>query len=273
MVEGPRVHTFYDTVVHTTGHKIKSVRGTTKLPHEIFIGANIVKWFYIGKYFYGEFQPETGSDKIIIRVHFMMFGRLYVNKPHPTGRKPNLEFVLDDNQTVAFYNSSVKLITQTDIDPTIKPQYDVAGLEFSRQELLAHVKTVLDDNSNEIITDFLLDQSIFPGVGNIIQQEALYRCGISPHTIVANLSPTLSIKAGISIYDGSIGTECLIDQLHLVATAMYDFTRTRTIDSGRMGQTVFQIYHKSFCPIGHKTKREIIGQKQRRVTWCRECQE
>jgi endonuclease-8 len=194
---------------------------------------------------------------IIVRTHFMMFGRLYFNKPHSRDRKPNLQLILDNGEYISWYNASVRITLPEDIDTTIKPQYDVSNPEFSADDLLVHAENAIKMR-DEIVVDFLLDQTVFPGVGNIIQQEALYRCKIYPKMNVNQLNKDNLI--------------CLIDQLHIVALAMYNFSLNRTDESGPMGKTVFQIYHKAYCPLGHKTIREVLGVKQRQVTWCPQCQ-
>jgi endonuclease-8 len=260
MVEGPRVRLFYDSVVATTGQSITAVSGTTKLPHYLFQNAIIKRWYYIGKHLY--LILGSHNMDIIVRTHFMMFGRLYFNRPHPRDRKPNLQLVLDNGDYVAWYNASVKITLPEDIDTSIKPQYDVSNPEFSQQDLLLHAQKAIkhrnDSASDEIVVDFLLDQNIFPGVGNIIQQEALYRCKVCPKMVISQLSKDNLI--------------CLINQCHVVAIAMYDFSVNRTPESGPMGRTVFQIYHKAYDSLGHKTVREVLGVKQRRVTWCPQCQ-
>lgn len=59
-------------------------------------------------------------------------------------------------------------------------KYDVSHPEYDYEEHMKHLINGMKFHSNEIVTDYLLDQKYFPGVGNILQQEALYRCKILP---------------------------------------------------------------------------------------------
>jgi len=52
----------------------------------------------------------------------------------------------------------------------------------------------LKDLGDKKICDVLLDQHIFSGVGNIIKNEVLYRCGVHPESIVIKI-PAAQLKA------------------------------------------------------------------------------
>ena len=102
----------------------------------------------------------------------------------------------------------------------------------------------------------LLDQELFPGIGNILQQEALYRCRVLPLSLLRDIK--------LSTID------CLIDSLKNVIDALYESYLLKK--EGLPRGPILQIYHKSKCPLGHKTITKYIGYHNRRTTWCPICQ-
>lgn len=103
---------------------------------------------------------------------------------------------------------------------------------------------------------FLLDQEYFPGIGNILQQEALYRCHLLPERIVNKTNQNDFV--------------CIITSLKYVIDQLYQSYINKS--KGLIHEPIFQIYHKSKCPLGHKTITKYIGKRNRRTTWCPICQ-
>ena len=135
-------------------------------------------------------------------------------------------------------------------------QYDISNKKFSMDSMLDHIKDNFGKIENDILVDLLLNQEFFPGVGNILQQEALYRCKYLPTKNVNNI--------------GMNGIICLINTLKNVIDQLYQSYLDK--EAGRPHVPIFQIYHKSYCPLGHKTITKYLGYHNRRTTWCPVCQ-
>jgi len=68
---------------------------------------------------------------------------------------------------------------------------DVCSPEFNANHVYERLTFLAQSNMNLIISDAILDQGTFPGVGNIIKIEALHKAKVDPRRTVASLSPLL----------------------------------------------------------------------------------
>jgi len=68
---------------------------------------------------------------------------------------------------------------------------DVCSSKFNANHVYERLICQARSNTNLLISDAILDQGTFPGVGNIIKIEALHKAGVDPRRTVASLSPLL----------------------------------------------------------------------------------
>lgn len=69
---------------------------------------------------------------------------------------------------------------------------------------------------------------------------------------------------------GNEGIDCLIDSLQKIIKSLYKSYIDKI--EGKPHQPILKIYHKSLCPLGHKTITKYMGYHNRRTTWCPVCQ-
>lgn len=271
MVESPRIRILYDKIKFTKNKKIIEASGASYKKSNIdLIGYTIRKWWFAGKYIY--FLAINNSNKYMIRTHMMMYGKITINEPVKPHLTPFLKLTLDDGTTLIWYLSQIKFIDlqcKTDLIPTNYGEpclakkifedsiqlthYDVSHPNYDKTLHLKHLEAHIESHPNEIATDMLLDQKCFPGVGNIIQQEALYRCRILPTRLIAD-----------------VDINCLVDEVKQVVDLLYQSYLDKQLNVPH--KPILQIYHKAYCPLGHKTITQKIGYHDRRTTWCPICQ-
>lgn len=268
MVEAPRIRIITNQLKPFKNKTIIDASGASyKKANVNLIGYTIRKIWFAGKYIYLLLTLNTST--YIIRTHLMMYGKITTeNISHLT---PFLSLTLD-NTTLYWYLSQIKFI-DANCDTQLYPTnynttctakqivndslelmtHDISHPKYNKADHLKFLETYTQSHQNEIITDLLLDQRAFPGVGNILQQEALYRCRILPTTPVkdANLN-------------------CLIDALVIVSNLLYQSYLDKQLNKPH--QPILQIYHKAYCPLNHKTITQYIGYHVRRTTWCPICQ-
>lgn len=274
MVEAPRIRIIYENIKFTKGKKIKYASGASYRKIGINLENYVIKkWWYAGKYIYTYLVNEN-SKPYVIRTHTMMYGKITTQPPNNPKLIPFLRLEFEDETILTWYLTQIKILDPnctTDLLKTnyhsctsmqaIKEsmtmmKYDLSNKAFDQKLFDKHIDIGVKKHANEIIVDFLLDQEYFPGIGNILQQEALYRCKINPLQLVKDL--------------GMKKIDCLVSALKEVIAALYESYINKLV--GNPHQPIFQIYHKGFCPLGHKTITKYLGYHNRRTTWCPICQ-
>ncbi len=278
MVEAPRIRIITEQIQNIKNKYIKNAVGTSyKKMNRDLIGFIIRKIWFAGKYIY--LLVEQHETSYVIRTHLMMYGRIIVAKEILPRYFMAFELADHINDTddlsnetpklyVSWYFSQIKLLDPTCgtdeivsnydtcssqksiMDSFILMKRDISHPDFDPVILKKYIKQNLKSYLEMLVVDFLLDQNIFPGVGNILQQEALYRCKILPTHVVSDLNDT--------------NIDCLIQELYLVTNQLYDHYKKNDGFSGN----ILQIYHKSVCPLDHKTVTKYTGLRNRRTTWC-----
>ena len=104
-----------------------------------------------------------------------------------------------------------------------------------------------------LVTDALLDQTIFAGVGNIIKNEVLYRIKVHPKSPV-----------------GALPTAKLTEMIKEARNYSFDFLqwkREYTLRKHWLAHT-----KKTCSRDGDKIIKEYLGKTQRRTFFCNTCQ-
>ncbi len=114
-----------------------------------------------------------------MRIHFLLFGKYAINEERPGNARMSLTF---DKGAFHVYSCSVKFIEEP-LDYVYDWPADVLSAEWdpkaAKKKLLA--------KPDMWVTDALLDQNIFAGVGNIIKNEVLYRIKVHPESKIGLL--------------------------------------------------------------------------------------
>lgn len=236
MPEGPTIVLMKEDLQKFVGEKVIEVSGS-EVPENSEIKGEILREIKtFGK------QTYLMFDKIIFKVHLMMFGSysLYKKKDIDTLR---LGLTFKDGG-MYFYTCVVKVIDESylkKIDWEVDIMSDQWNPEKTEKTLKAAPKMM--------ICDALMNQDIFSGVGNIIKNEALFRVGIHPESLIGNLSPK-KLK-------------------EIIAEARnygFDFKKWK---KANVLSKHFQIYHQKNCPIcGAEVTNKDTGKSKRMSFFC-----
>lgn len=107
-----------------------------------------------------------------------------VTGDYKRAREPRLAFEFENGQVLMF-NCSVKMIESSNA----KKDYDFSIDILSPKWDEANVSRLLKLQEDEEVSDVLLDQEIFAGVGNIIKNEVLSLVKVNPRTRIGALIP------------------------------------------------------------------------------------
>ena len=168
---------------------------------------NLLEVFSIGKELFLVFSSIEGTD-VALRLHFGMNGSLQARKVNAnsdlqknTGpawkqnKVPTLRlyFVDNDNTTsnhimLETWETTIQFPVSADnarnkyMESTSR---DVCSELFNAQDLFTCIR---QEGNNMIISDALLNQDIYPGVGNIIKIEGLHLSKVDPRRRVSSLT-------------------------------------------------------------------------------------
>nr|XP_030127168.3 endonuclease 8-like 3 isoform X4 [Taeniopygia guttata] len=126
-------------------------------------------------------------DQKALRIHFGMNGSMHIN---PDGSKdrnraqPILEIQLMED-TVCFWDVTVEYRNAAECEQKVRmmESLDVCSPKFS----FSRAENEIKQQSTRMLCDVLLDQTVLPGVGNIIKNEALFDSGLHPALKVCQL--------------------------------------------------------------------------------------
>mgnify|MGYP001550112710 CR=1 FL=1 len=173
MPEGPSIIILKEEVQSFVGKKILKVEGNSKLDIQRLAGQKIIDFKSWGKHFLICLKDFT------VRIHFMLFGSYRINEQKDA--PPRLRLVFKEGE-INFYACSVKFIEEN-LDEIYDWKADVMSDAWDPKA----AKNKLKEIPETLVTDALLNQHIFAGVGNIIKNEVLFRTHIHPESTVGDL--------------------------------------------------------------------------------------
>ncbi|WP_210150980.1 endonuclease [Chryseobacterium scophthalmum] len=236
MPEGPTIVLMKEDLQKFVGEKVIKADGS-EVPQTPEIKGQIlheIKTF--GK------QTYLIFDTIIFKIHLLMFGSysLYKRKDIDTLR---LGLTFKDGG-MYFYTCSVKIVDESFLKK-IDWEADVMSDKWNPEK----TEKVLKENPKVMICDALMNQDIFSGVGNIIKNEALFRVGIHPESLIGNLPPK-KLKEIISE----------------ARNYSFDFKKWK---KANVLSKHFQIYHQKNCPkCGAEIIKKDTGKGKRTSFFC-----
>ncbi|XP_061179751.1 endonuclease 8-like 3 [Saccostrea echinata] len=166
----------------------KPKKGITVSQFDVLIGKTLTKVQTLGKELFMYFGD------ICLRVHFLMAGSFRVNgqaldKDYgKLTETPSLQ-VDFSTDVLTFYKSAVQIRESESCSTRYDDLHDldICSPVFNHQRAV----TLVMEQCDRQVCDVLLDQTILPGVGNIIKNEALFDSGIKPSSKVQELSKEL----------------------------------------------------------------------------------
>ena len=144
----------------------------------------------LGKQLWLFFSAADQGEEVAVRCHFGMAGSLVCNQSAPSGHKKQLTLLVrfEPEAELRVYDSTATLANA-------RAARELASSNHSRDVCNA---SSFDDNAalaalsaapaSRMISDVLLDQSVLPGVGNIIKVAAPRRSLSSPESLLPLLS-------------------------------------------------------------------------------------
>lgn len=223
-------------------------------------------------------NSSSNTCDVALRLHFGMNGSLHINglnankKPHYKGL-PTLCLTFGDTIDLSTtsdrcrYNSDGTLRTaimetyQTTVSGPIMNAniarmklnnfvtLDVCSDTFRAMDVLEKMKKHTNTREREI-SDVLLDQQIYPGVGNVIKIEGLHDASVHPKQILSSLSD---------------------EKLLLVIERCRSYA-IRWFQDGRAPTK--SVYNKTICGTCQQAtiSMQRVGGTNRTTFWCTQCQ-
>lgn len=239
MPEGPSLVIAREAMHQFVGKKIIAVEGNSKIGIERLVNKKLIDIKTWGKHLLLCFE------KFNIRIHFLMFGTYYINSKKDAVPRLSLKFLKGE---LNLYSCAIKLIEEP-LDDIYDWKADVLSEEWDAKAARKKLKLMPET----VVTDALLDQTIFSGVGNIIKNEVLYRIKVHPLSTVGALPP-----------------KKLTELIKEAVNYSYDFLRWK---KGFTLRKHWLVHTKKTCQRDEtKIVKEYLGKTARRTFYCPACQ-
>lgn len=240
-MEGPSLHLLQQELSPFVNTKIKDIFGNASFDKEPLLNQKIRDIFAFGKRLFIQL------DDAALVIHFLMYGSYRIDTSRPE-MKPRLA-IITAQHSLFLYNCSVKCVQESSIKKYLPLELDILSPAWN----VATIVKSMQHHPNETIDDILLDQNIFPGVGNIIKNEVLLLSKTSPYTRIAELTPKQLKSIALHAREFS--------QHFLQWRKAFELKKN------------LQIYRKKSCPLcGGPIIRAKTGKRQRWTFYCPNCQ-
>ena len=239
MPEGPSLVIAKEEMQLFKGKKVLAVSGNSKTDKERMLHRKLVDIKTWGKHLLLCFSGFT------VRIHFLMFGKYTINQQRDAVPRLHLQF---SNGELNIYTSSIRFIEEP-LDEVYDWSADVMNDAWDAKAARKKLRAMPDT----LVTDVLLDQTIFSGVGNIIKNEVLYRIKVHPKTKVGDLPPRK-----------------LTEMVREARNYSFDFLNWKKEYTLRQH---WLAHTKTVCGRdGGKIIKEYLGKTNRRTFFCNTCQ-
>jgi len=214
-----------------------------------------------------ESQKPAHKQGLVLIVHLRMTGKfLYLNEDNELPKHSHAILYLDNDRRLVFRDQRkfgvMKLVAASRLTHT-KGIRTLAPEPFGNDFSLDYLKEALS-NSRRTLKTFLLDQNKVLGLGNIYAAEALFRAGISPFAIAAELSTKRIARLHAAIRD-----VLKFAVLHIRGSISLE----DGFSYGAAFERFWQVYDREGEPCvkcGARIRRERHG--GRSTYWCPRCQ-
>ena len=220
--------------------RVIEASGSARIPFDKITGSYLKNARSWGKHLILEFADVT------LRIHFLMFGSYRLDDPRD-GREPKLLLEYGDHK-VYFYSCAIKELPKG-WEKTYDWSIDLMAPEWDAPQALANLRA----KAKEQVSDLLMDQQIFSGLGNIMKNEILYNLRMHPETKFAELSPAKQ--------------RALVRESESYAWQFYEWKKENVLMKN------WKIMRKKICPRceGPVCKKKT-GKLQRWSHFCPHCQ-
>lgn len=200
-------------------------------------GKAIATWQRRGKYLLAQLIDEASRPAGYLGVHLRMTGQLlWLKQDAELQKHTRIRLFFADDRELRFVDTRTfgKFWL---VPPQISVPEIITGLRklgpepFARDFSLSYFTAKLI-NRRRYIKTLLLDQNIVAGIGNIYADEALFKSGIKPDTVAADLTPTQVESLHLAI------AEVLQASIERGGTTFSDFLNLLGV-SGNYGDAAF----------------------------------
>ncbi|HEY0976013.1 MAG TPA: endonuclease [Flavobacteriales bacterium] len=248
-MEGPSLHLAAEQLQPFVGKRVKAVFGNTTIDQERLKGQVVQRIFAWGKHLVIQFDGSA------LRVHFLLFGSfeadvlgITVTGDYKRSREPRLALTFPNGELRTYTCSVVHLETK-DARKLYDRSVDVLARQWDPQQALERMGKTPDER----ITDVLLDQEVFAGVGNIIKNEVLSLERVHPATPIKDLRPAQR--------------KALVKRARTFSQQFLRWRRAFVLLKH------LRIHRKSRCPhCDGPVKHEKVGKRKRMAHYCPKCQ-
>ena len=267
-ITGDQITGFWTNLKKSITLKIGEAKLNSKDLVKIVTGLEIVKVERIGKYI-----VLTMTKGFSLLLHLRMTGKLIVeNKKNQTQLQQNKHvhniFFLKKNGALTFDDvrkfGTIDLINTSERE-NFKGIAKLGADPFSKKFTLEYLAKNISQKKKSILKEFLLNQEIISGIGNIYASEILFDAKIDPNRKAGSLSKkeTFFLHASIK--------KILHKAIQMRGTSISDYRDA----SGKKGsfQTVLNVYKRNGQPC--KKCATIILKTihgQRSTFYCPKCQ-
>jgi len=175
MAEGPLLVMWKEEIQPFIGKKVTAVENNTKLDADRMPGKTITGVKTWGKHFLICFEGFT------LRIHFLMFGDLFINRRKPPEKPVKLSLQFADSELV-FYNCALRFIEEP-LEEVYDWSADIMSDDWNAKAAMKKLEVM----PGALVCDALLNQEIFSGIGNIIKNEVLFRVRVQPLSLVGKI--------------------------------------------------------------------------------------
>jgi formamidopyrimidine-DNA glycosylase len=218
-----------------------------------------------GKFILIELDPG-----LVLVVHLRMTGKfLYLPSDDPAPRYAHIIFHFDNARRLYFCDQRqfgvMKLLKRTHL-AKLKALSQLAPEPFADEFSLDYLRETLR-RSRRALKQLLLDQTKILGLGNIYAAEALFRAGISPFKLAADLSRVRVKRLHQAIRD------VLGDAMEHSSTSRIDLENPGGHSYGEAFERFWQVYEREneLC-LKCAARIRRINQAGRSTYWCPRCQ-
>lgn len=239
-MEGPSLVILREEMKPFVGQTIVEAGGNAKKVDVASLAGQPLKWVKTwGKHLL------LGIGGATIKVHFLLWGSYTIDRRKD--RPPTMTMRFAGGE-VNYYSSSV-----TPFGGRLDAVYDWRVDVMSRRWDAAHVRALVRAQPDAYVTDVLLDQDVFAGVGNIIKNEVLFTLRLHPEARVRDLTPKR--------------LAALVDEAHRYAHQFYRWKKKFELKKH------WRIYRKRTCQAcGGRITAEHMGRGERYTYRCPKCQ-
>jgi len=231
MPEGPSILFLKDQLLAFKGNSVQKAGGYGPMPTRWLKGKTLKDIDTWGKHLLLLFDGGA------VRIHLGLFGDVLISERKKVNRSFYLEFA--NGEMNGYVVNAIKLTKQ------LKEIYDWRTDILSKQFDKAYIRILLQQKAVKTIDDVLMDQNVFTGVGNKIRNEALYRAGIHPQSIIGKIPPAKITS--------------LINEVVKYAKIFYNqLKRTGVNDK-------FQVYQKEYAADGSAVTMKVLKKSKRKI--------